>query len=45
VGKKCSEFFKHKASEANDDKHAKRAAPFEDIAKLMAKQTSNTLNT
>jgi len=45
VGKKCSEYLKHKASEANDDKHAKRATPFEDIATLIAKQTSNTLNT
>jgi len=38
-------FELYKASEANNDKHAKRATPFEDIATLMAKQTSSTLNT
>jgi len=45
AGKKCSEYLKRKAFEANDDKHATRATPFEDITTLMAKQTSNTLNT
>jgi len=44
AGKKCSEFLKHKASEVNDDKHATRATPFDDITTLMAKKTSNTLN-
>jgi len=37
--------LKHKASEANEDKHAKRTTPFEDITTVMTKQTSNTLNT